>query len=33
MAVEGNSPLNGADMMQFTCHTTSNNQAFTWFAP
>ncbi|WP_433319315.1 RICIN domain-containing protein [Micromonospora sp. CA-269861] len=33
MAVEGNSTANGADMMQFTCYTTSNNQAFTWFAP
>jgi hypothetical protein len=33
MAVEGNSVANGADMMQFTCYTTSNNQAFTWFAP
>ncbi|MCG5451636.1 MULTISPECIES: RICIN domain-containing protein [Micromonospora] len=30
MAVEGNSTQNGADMMQFTCYTTSNNQAFTW---
>ncbi|WP_328654622.1 RICIN domain-containing protein [Micromonospora sp. NBC_00330] len=30
MAVEANSRLNGADMMQFTCYTTSENQAFTW---
>ncbi|MGC4760250.1 RICIN domain-containing protein [Micromonospora trifolii] len=33
MAVEGNSVQSGADMMQFTCYTTSNNQAFTWFSP
>ncbi|MCG5469488.1 RICIN domain-containing protein [Micromonospora sp. LAH09] len=33
IAVEGNSRGNGADMMQFTCYTTSENQAFTWFAP
>ncbi|MFI6783336.1 RICIN domain-containing protein [Micromonospora sp. NPDC050276] len=33
LAVEGNSTANGADMMQFTCYTTSNNQAVTWFAP
>ncbi|WP_436531633.1 RICIN domain-containing protein [Actinoplanes sp. HUAS TT8] len=33
LAVEANSLLEGADMMQFTCYTTSNNQAFTWNAP
>lgn len=30
LAVEGNSRANGADMMQYICYRTSENEAFTW---
>jgi hypothetical protein len=33
LAVKGNSVLNGADMMQYTCDDFAPNQAFTWNRP